>query len=375
MSVDGRSAAHTVPVTSAGPDRQPPEDPDPQRQSPHHPLQAGHLDLIGVLNRQAFGPNGPSVTGIDDANRGRGAFSVVVRLNLQWEDRPSQRRDRSSDRPDSVVAKLPVDGPNGHAAVTSGAYAREALAYRTILPHSPVTTPTALAVHDVPEGGTALLLQDLTDHRSVDQLDGLDQHDAAQVAARLAIFHGHWASGPSLDRLAVRRNTIAGLAQRGLEDGLTHLETTWADEVSSEQRTAFSRLVRGRSMLSERFDHQSETLCHGDPRADNLVFDTDDSVVLFDWQQMAVQFGEADLAWLAATSLTTDIRRTADRALVEAYGGDLDRYRLGLALPGLAVLFLAQRSLKTERTRRLVAVSLQRIADAVIDFDVAALAS
>ncbi len=313
------------------------------------------------------------MTGIDDVNRGRGAFSVVVRVSLAW-DRPAPTGQPDLDRPASVVAKLPVDGPNGAAAIAAGAYRREALAYRHLLAHSPVATPTAFAVEDVADGSCALLLQDLTDHRSVDQLDGLDPRDAERVATELAAFHQHWSAQP-LDELAVRRNTIAGLPQEGLGRGLALLDTTWAEVLTPSQRAAFAELVRVRPTLAERFEQERATLCHGDPRADNLVYGSDDAVVLFDWQQMAVQFGEADLAWLAATSLDTGVRRNSDQRLVTAYGGDFDRYRLGLALPGLAVLFLAQRSLTTDRTRRLVAVSLQRIADAVIDLDVPALAT
>jgi len=89
--------------------------------------------------------------------------------------------------------------------------------------------------------------------------------------------------------------------------------------------------------------------------------------VVFDWQQIAVQLGESDLAWLAATSLTVPIRRGAEGDLVAAAGGSFDRYRLGLALPGLAVLLLAQRELPAPRARRFVAVSLERIAAALAD--------
>jgi hypothetical protein len=140
-------------------------------------------------------------------------------------------------------------------------------------------------------------------------------------------------------------------------------------------------------------------LCHGDPRADNLVFResgsrekgnretagrqaTDrpaaghqptDQVVLFDWQQMAIQFGEADVAWLAATSLDVEVRRRTERDLVEGYGGSFDRYRLGLALPGLTVLLLAQREATTERTGRFIATSLQRIGAAIADLNIDAI--
>lgn len=347
------------------------------------PIADGVADQVDRLVEQAFGLSGPRVTALTDVNGGRGAFSIVVRADLEWSDGIT-----GPDRPGSVVAKLPIPGPNGEAAAASGAYRRESLAYRQILPATPVAHPRPWAVHD--DGDTcSLLLQDLGDHRSVDQLDGLGADDAVAVAAALAGLHRSWAGAS--DRLGgVRHNTVAGLSPAGLDAGIQTLETRWGDEIGPAERSVFAQLRAAHGGLAERFDDQPATLCHGDPRADNLAFDhgtsdhtaSDHSIVghpgtpvLFDWQQMAVQFGEADLAWLAATSLTTETRRSTERQLVAAGDGHFDRYRLGLALPGLAVLFLAQRELPSDRARRFVATSLRRIAAAVADNETASLVS
>ena len=124
-----------------------------------------------------------------------------------------------------------------------------------------------------------------------------------------------------------------------------------------------------------------QTLCHGDPRADNVVFAEDDRAVLFDWQQMAVQFGEADLAWLLSTSTTPETRRDVEADVIASYAlargqnaaTTWERYRLGMVLPGLAVLFLAQRETADERTEQLIATSLERIGIAVDDLAAAEL--
>lgn len=352
------------------------------------PIADDVADQVDLLVERAFGLSGPRVTALTDVNGGRGAFSIVVRADLEWSEGIT-----GPDRPGSVVAKLPIPGPNGAAAAASGAYRRESLAYRQILPATPVAHPRPWAVHD--DGDTcSLLLQDLGDHRSVDQLDGLGADDAVAVAAALAGLHRTWAGAN--DRLGgVRHNTVAGLSPAGLDAGLQTLETRWGDEIGPAERSVFAQLRAAHGALAERFDDQPATLCHGDPRADNLAFDDGTSnarasdanatdggplghrgtPVLFDWQQMAVQFGEADLAWLAATSLTTETRRATERQLVAAGDGHFDRYRLGLALPGLAVLFLAQRELPNGRARRFVATSLRRIAAAVADNETASLVS
>ncbi len=359
--------------------------------SQHH-----HQAVVGLCN-EAFGPGRFQIQRLTDVNRGRGAFSVVVRAELAHNDDahhsisqdlgPVPGSGSATSRPTSVVAKLPVDGPNGEAAASGGAYAREALAYRSIVKRSPVRTPALYAVQQPTASSTLLLLEDLSRFRAADQIDGLAVEDALAVADSLRRLHQAWQEPDRLADLAVRRNTVAGFAPEGLERGLKALESKWAHEVSEQQRASFSRLVRARQRLVDRFEAETPTLCHGDPRADNLAFDDGGvrplpgetsaaeagAVILYDWQQLAVQFGEADLAWLAATSLTAPVRRALDEPLIAAYGGDMDRYRLGFALPGLAVLMLAQREFPTERARRFVSVSLQRIATAIDDLEVSAL--
>ncbi len=329
-------------------------------------------DPIEDLIATAFIPDPPTVGALTDVNQGRGVFSTVVRAELHWDG----EAPNTGERPSSVVGKLPVDDRNGAAARSSGAYGREALAYERLLGRSSVQTPIVYHV-DRPNRDTCrLLLEDLGRHRAVDQLIGLSPEDVAAVVDELARFHRGWRiKTQELAKLPVRRQTIGLLDPEALMAGLAALETDWSDAVSDDQRQTFARLVAVRSGLVSAYDATDDvTLCHGDPRADNLVFADDGRPVLFDWQQMAVQFGEADLAWLAATSLDVEVRRRLDDAVVTSYGGSQDRYRLGMALPGLAVLLLAQRRLDSERTRRFVAVSLRRIATALADLDVASLA-
>ncbi len=329
---------------------------------------------VEALCTQAFGRPGPRIMALSDVNRGRGAFSLVIRVDLDWTSVGPDGVD-AADRPATVVAKLPVPGSNGQAARTSGAYRREALAYRQVLPRSPVGRLRCHAVAEDDDGGASFLLEDVGHQRLADQLDGLDDDDALAVARSLADLHRAWDDPDALADLDVRRNTVAVLAPEAIEAGVAALAERWHEVIDAGQRATFADLARAHQGLAEGFQAAPTTLCHGDPRADNLVFDRDDGrPILFDWQQMAVQFGEADLAWLAATSLTVPVRRRIEHELVAAGKGDHDRYRLGLALPGLAVLLLAQRDFPTRRAQRFVAASLQRIAAALADNDTASLA-
>jgi aminoglycoside phosphotransferase (APT) family kinase protein len=343
---------------------------------------------IRRLVSEAFGTE-TLISDPTEIGGGRGTFSDVYHLRLVPAGRRSHRPSTAAggtaspqQTPATVVAKLPADSANRDAAATIGAYDREDIAYRYLVPHSPIAAPVCFA--RIADGSTAaFLLEDLTGHRFVDQIQGLQAHDAAAVAEQLARLHRFWTSeltapGNPVGRHNVRRATVSALSTERLEAGLGALRRQWA-EIGDETVAAFAAVVNERERLVERFAAGMAgsaapgqlTLCHGDPRADNLCFGADGTPVLFDWQQIAVQFGEADLAWLAATSLEPDVRRRCEADLLDVYGGDADRYRLGFVLPGMAALMLAQRVADRPRTRRFIATSLRRIGTALDDHQVA----
>ncbi len=276
---------------------------------------------------------------------GRGVFSHVYRVS-------------SPDR--SVAVKLPRSGPNGDAARVSGAYERERLVYRRLLnPGLPV--PFCHGVIDL-ETGPAFVLEDLSGCESVDQIDGLGPMQAMAIVDALIHCHADL-SVPLARELGVRSITPLGFDPAALSKGAQLLP----------EAEVFHKLLAQRQQRIDRFGLlEDPVVCHGDPRADNLVVGPE--VKLFDWQQVAIQAGEADLAWLAATSMTPRVRRSCEIDLVERYAVRMnrsfdetwDRYRAAMIVPGLAVLLLAQR--RTEgRLQQLVEVSIQRIASAVAD--------
>jgi hypothetical protein len=321
---------------------------------------------LGALLEQAL-PGRRAVSaeriGVD-----RGVFSVITRVVLD-----------AGGTPASVVVKAPVSGPNGEAAAAAGAYRREAFAYREVLPVTPVRRPGCWSIDDTDPDRPILVLDDVSALRSVDQLDGLTANDVAAVARALLDLHRHWLDRPRLATLPVRRAAPGTLDPAALERGPAELAARWSEVVDAGHRAVFDALLGRRAALVEAFaEARPLTLCHGDPRADNLVFDRDGPAVLFDWQQIAVQFPESDLAWLLATSTEPEVRRAVERGIVSEHaialgldpGEAWNRYRLGLVLPGLAVLLLAQRQLTGPRATRLAATSLRRIATAIADLEV-----
>ncbi len=325
-------------------------------------------DTIDSVIDQVFGP-GHQVRSIDDIDNGRGVFSHVLRCTIVGRDDP-------------VAVKLLRSDANGAAAVAMGAVAREVLAYETILPTTPtVCVPRCHGIASDDSGRPAFVLEDLSAHRWSDQLDGLSDQDVRAVVAELIALHMTWTDASTLATIDVRRSTPSLLSDDGIDAGLLALERL---AVEPTHRAAFTRLADVRAAAVRSFNEEGgATLCHGDPRADNVAFDATGRAVLFDWQQMAIQFGEADLAWLMATSVTPAVRSAIESDVVASYaiarGQDAAttwrRYVLGMVLPGLSVLFLAQRSSADDRTRQFIDLSIQRIATAVDELDVVGLIS
>lgn len=307
---------------------------------------------------------------VSDASAGRGIFSTVWRVTVTAPD----------DAIGSVVVKLPVDGPNGRAARASGAYEREALAYGELLPTgSRPRHPRCFLVDRDYERGASFVLEDLGGQRMGDQAAGLSGPDALSVVASLAELHRRFlASASSFADLPVRVSAPSVFTIEGLRDGLLALERRQAHRWLA----SFAAVVERRDALVEAFtEAPAPTLCHGDPRADNVAFDHAGEAILFDWQQLAIQLGESDLAWLCGTSMTVETRRQTERSVVARYAelNGLDetktwnRYRLGYVLPGLAVLFLAQRETADRSTEVMIANSIERIGAALDDLDLAAI--
>lgn len=325
-------------------------------------------DTIDAVIEQVFGP-GHHVRSIDDVDRGRGVFSHVLQCTIDGRDDP-------------VAVKLLRADANGAAAIAMGAAAREVLAYESILPATQtVCVPRCHGIAYDNSGRPAFVLEDLSGHRWSDQLDGLSDLDVRAVVTELIALHVRWTDASTLSAITVRRSTPSGLSDDGIDAGLHTLERLG---VQPTHRDALTRLADVRAVAVRSFNEEGgATLCHGDPRADNVAFATGGRAVLFDWQQMAIQFGEADLAWLMATSVTPAMRSAIESDVVASYaiarGQDAAttwrRYVLGMVLPGLSVLFLAQRSSSDDRTRQFIDLSIQRIATAVEDLDVVGLIS
>lgn len=255
---------------------------------------------------------------------GIGVSSALYRCALQGEGCP-----------DRVIVKLPALDP---AAVFTSTvlrmYIREAGFFAQLAGDCPVRVPAGYhAAVDHESSAFVVVMEDLGDLRTVDQVEGMGIDDAARAIEALACWQARW----------------WGEGDRLVSDGLAMslgdpvypavLPTVFAegwDKVTSTSDVTLPPAVR---QIGERFTDAipglltalaegPTTLLHGDYRADNMLFDGDD-LVLLDFQLIGSGRAAYDLAYFVTQSL--------DAAVASEHEQDLfDRWIDGLATNGVA---------------------------------------
>jgi hypothetical protein len=141
------------------------------------------------------------------------------------------------------------------------------------------------------------------------------------------LVHGAWWSSPTLDslgwmpRLDDPINLAAGQSYRDAwplcEERIGRDLPPGAIELAQRTQTVFEDLLR------VEVAEAPVTICHGDFRVDNLMFDDgapeDDRVAVLDWQISYRGPAISDVAYFLCQSLTVEERRAHEEALVRGW--------------------------------------------------------
>lgn len=235
--------------------------------------------------------------------------------------------------PATVVVKLPALDP---AAVFTSTvlrmYIREVGFFEQLAARSPIRVPGYyFGAVDLDTSRFAIVMEDLSGLRVVDQLVGMEVADAERAVDGLAAWHAEWWG--EADQMAADGLTIS------LGDPIypAILPMVYAEgwaKVTAEMELApaiqevgarFSDAIAG--LLSDLASGPT-TLAHGDYRADNLLFDADGSVVVLDFQLIGTGTAAYDLAYFLTQSLAPDVAAANEKAL-------FDRWMAGLVAAGV----------------------------------------
>ncbi|MDT0201656.1 phosphotransferase [Nocardioides sp. AE5] len=261
---------------------------------------------------------GARIEGFSAHPVGAGNVSDTVAVELTYAERPE-------GAPDSVVVKFRPSDPDVHAhGLGSGAYHREIGAYRTV--QTPNCRLPRLVHVAGDETNINLVVEDLTSATPGDQVAGCSVEAAHAVLAELAGLHATFPMDPeTAPDWTIKLPEVADYWTEKMQAGAAIIEERFAEDLSPDDFAAIrdgAALVRDWHHLAPRL----QTLTHGDPRVDNVLFEEVDAkprAVLIDWQVTGVRNPMYDVGYFLSGSIDIEDRRTHEDDLLQRY---VDRY-------------------------------------------------
>lgn len=292
------------------------------------PVTTADLDVAWVSAALGLADSGPhALRGVAPVQIGsdRGHLGSSFRLDLDYTARPD-------GAPASVVVKLPATTPEARATASRGRlYEREYRFFTEFAPLSDVRVPHCYAAgYDEATDTFALVLEDVSSERTVDQIAGCPVELAALALRELAGLHASWWGRAELhDRgwlttfvHPARLDNLSGLMRDGWPVLCDAFPTRLPAAARAMGREVLDYLPHGLRAV----DAAPHTLLHGDPRLDNLLFDAGAQrapIVLLDWQNTSRGPAAADVAYFLAQSLTPHDLALHGEDLVAGYHDQL----------------------------------------------------
>lgn len=320
-------------------------------------------------------------TRFEQVGAGVGLMGELHRATLTY-DRPE------ADAPVSVVVKIasPFEA-NRAQGIALGMYEAEVRFYNELADRAAVRVPRVfLAELDAGTGEFVIVLEDLGQLRTADQLEGISLERAEAAAFTLADLHSRfWEKTTDLEWVpSVVHDRIKNLA--GVWPMLWgSFCERFADWLPDGALGAGAQISANYWALMCALWERPTTLLHQDFRCDNLFFEpagATEDVVVIDWQGVGRGPGAYDLAYLLAGSLTIEHRRNHEERIARAYHERLvghgvsgyrfddlwDDYRISqMVNTSVPVLTGGTMDLANERGRQLVGTLGQRHFTAVLD--------
>ena len=292
---------------------------------------AAEIDASWI--QDVLGHNGFDAATIDSivlTPIGAGNVSDTVRVEITYAG-------PAAGAPASMVVKLrPSDAAVHEHGLRSGAYHREIGGYIGITDRSACRIPHMYWVAG-DETNINLVMEDLT--RSAipgNQVLGASIEQAEAVVVELARLHSEFfpmrsETAPAwMIRLPEVCEYWSAAAGRGAESACR----PGADDVASAARDGIreaTSLVRAWHLLPQ----QRLTFTHGDPRVDNVLFETGRQgvrAVLIDWQVTGIRNPMYDVGYFMSGSVDAEQRRAHEMRLIGRYVEEFARKAPGYDL-------------------------------------------
>ena len=275
----------------------------------------------GVMRGSGNLEDGVTVTSVSTERIGEGVgiLSILQRVTPTYSG--------ATKAPKSLVVKYPTDDPVQRGTADALVfYIRELTFYRDCAPSAPFKTAKCYGQAIESENTNfTIAMEDISHYRPLNQLDGVSLTDSKIMLEKLADFHAMWWSSPKLPSMQnifppILNPTYEMVLPMLWGQGWPNVEQ-YAGHLLPESVRGIGDIWAGKVpwMLGNLM--APLTLQHGDYRADNMMFDGDEPVVI-DFQIVGTGSGMYDVGYFISQSIATEVRRGHDQELVNTY---LDR--------------------------------------------------
>jgi hypothetical protein len=285
----------------------------------------------GVLKGSKSLEENVSVTGVttERIGEGVGILSILQRVIPTYSG--------NTKAPKSFVVKYPTDDPTQRfTADALVLYIRELVFYKDCAPDAPFKTAKCYAQAIAGDNTDfTIAMEDISHYTQLNQLEGVSFEQSKVLLEVLADFHAMWWGSPKLSNYVETfqplNNPTYNAVLPMLWTGGWPSAVEHAGDLISDAVKDIGDIWAGKVPWMLENLSGPVTMCHGDYRADNLMFDGERPVAI-DFQIVGTGSGMYDVGYFISQSITTDVRRGRDKELVDIYldrlefhGIDIDR--------------------------------------------------
>lgn len=291
-------------------------------------ITAEWLSKTLAIHNPAF--ESATISTVDYQMIGTGKMGDNARLTIEYEDNGHHHA-----LPRSLVAKLPAADPVAkQMSASSGAYAREVLFYQQQAQHTTMQLPKIYySASDNKGEEFIILMEDMAPAEPGDQLRGETIHRAEMAIDQVAKLHAAFWESDKLEGEHISKPYAGDNAAFGgalLQDAWPKFLDRFGAGLEPSAIEFGDLFVGHYSQWMQGFKGP-KTLVHSDFRSENILFNDhgeNASAITVDWQSIAISCGLTDVAYFLGGSLTCELRRQHEKALVA-------RYRSALELAGI----------------------------------------
>ncbi len=233
-------------------------------------------DIVGIDVQ----PLGPHVKGL---------LSSICRVNIEC-------KSQAQDLPQSVVIKFPPErDENKNFGTKMRVYEREQRFYRELASRCPIRIPKCyFSVMDEANDEYLLMLEDARDWMPGDQVDGLTVNQTKSAVLAISKFHSYWWESKELEELTWIPEENRD-HEHAFHDNWDDFKEEHKDILNEQYLYIGDTIAQSGRRIKDLTQVGPRTIIHYDFRADNMMFNEKDEILVVDWQTALISFGAFDV--------------------------------------------------------------------------------